>query len=65
MQHQGQFAPSLPPAAGFRVDDGVPKLWTDSTAILGVSNTDTISVTVRACSSAVSDRLRWGPVRTQ
>lgn len=23
-----QFAPSLPPAAGFRVDDGVLKLWT-------------------------------------
>src|SRR5690349_20329630 len=22
------FAPSLPPAAGFRVDDGVLKLWT-------------------------------------
>ncbi len=25
---KAQFAPSLPPAAGFRVDDGVLKLWT-------------------------------------
>lgn len=25
---QAQYAPSLPPAAGFRVDDGVLKLWT-------------------------------------
>ncbi|QBS44283.1 hypothetical protein [Nocardia sp. CS682] len=25
---EAQFAPSLPPAAGFRVDDGVLKLWT-------------------------------------
>jgi hypothetical protein len=25
---RAQFAPSLPPAAGFRVDDGVLKLWT-------------------------------------
>jgi hypothetical protein len=25
---EAQFAPSLPPVAGFRVDDGVLKLWT-------------------------------------
>ncbi|MGH3757744.1 hypothetical protein [Actinophytocola sp.] len=25
---EAQYAPSLPPAAGFRVDDGVLKLWT-------------------------------------
>jgi len=25
---EAQFAPSLPPAAGFRVEDGVLKLWT-------------------------------------
>jgi hypothetical protein len=25
---KAQFAPSLPPAAGFRIDDGVLKLWT-------------------------------------
>lgn len=25
---EAQFAPSLPPAVGFRVDDGVLKLWT-------------------------------------
>lgn len=25
---RAQYAPSLPPAAGFRVDDGVLKLWT-------------------------------------
>ncbi|MGW5054566.1 hypothetical protein [Actinokineospora sp. NPDC004072] len=25
---EAQFAPSLPPAAGFRVDDGVLRLWT-------------------------------------
>ncbi|MFI9503769.1 hypothetical protein [Nocardia sp. NPDC052566] len=25
---KAQFAPSLPPAAGFRVDDGILKLWT-------------------------------------
>ncbi|GAA2614591.1 hypothetical protein Adu01nite_33620 [Paractinoplanes durhamensis] len=25
---EAQFAPSLPPAAGFRVDDGTLKLWT-------------------------------------
>jgi hypothetical protein len=25
---KAQYAPSLPPAAGFRVDDGVLKLWT-------------------------------------
>jgi len=31
-----QFAPSLPPAAGFRVDDGVLKLWT-GTPCLGVT----------------------------
>jgi hypothetical protein len=33
---KAQFAPSLPPAAGFRVDDGVLKLWT-GTPCLGVT----------------------------
>ena len=33
---EAQFAPPLPPAAGFRVDDGVLKLWT-GTPCLGVT----------------------------
>ena len=36
---EAQYAPSLPPAAGFRVDDGVLKLWTGTPCrgVIGVT----------------------------
>ncbi|MEV4313272.1 hypothetical protein [Actinocrispum sp. NPDC049592] len=51
---KAQFAPSLPPAAGFRVDNGVLKLWT-GTPCLGVTGLTLIF----DAGSSQSTEQRW------